>query len=228
MSELIKATMQSVLDVHPTKINLTPTMGQINREKGVHSWSPRKMEQSGTPMLQKISREAIETFLPHLQKNYPERHPVIDARVQRLMPGMYPSIPGWHCDACPRSDYHSQPDLNHGLGDEMAHVVCTFSTEQDGVSNTQFLTSDLELEVDPSQKVWSQVHDQIQRVQPPIYELPDQTWALMNFNTVHAASPAKIRGARIFFRLSMMPNLAKDSDERSAEQVYILSEANGW
>lgn len=37
--------------------------------------------------------------------------PVIDVRIHRLMPGMYPAIPGWHCDRVPRANYHSQPDF---------------------------------------------------------------------------------------------------------------------
>jgi hypothetical protein len=37
---------------------------------------------------------------------------VIDVRVQRLMPGMFPSIPGWHCDAVPRNNYQGQPHFD--------------------------------------------------------------------------------------------------------------------
>src|SRR5690606_10082560 len=37
-------------------------------------------------------------------------HVVIDTRVNMLMRGYYPSIPGWHCDDVPRGE-NGQPDL---------------------------------------------------------------------------------------------------------------------
>src|SRR5690606_11438434 len=90
---------------------------------------------------------------------------VIDVRVQRLMPGMYPSIPGWHCDAVPRPNYFAQPDFSL-INPHTFHVTCLVDTSTERqlpVASTEFLAENLKFKYNEKAPVWQQLHRQIEK-----------------------------------------------------------------
>jgi hypothetical protein len=151
---------------------------------------------------------------------------VIDVRIQRLMPGMYPSIPGWHCDAVPRSGYHSQPDFKKADVKNVMHYTALISTD-DEVCNTEFLTDELKMEINPERGVWEQVHRKIEEEKPVIQQIAPGALYRFGQLALHRAAPTKVRGWRLFFRLSIYYNKPLNVIPRM-QQVYLISEKAGW
>jgi hypothetical protein len=154
---------------------------------------------------------------------------VVDVRVQRLMPGMYPSIPGWHCDAVPRNSYHGQPDFD--LIDPAAFHVCVLlSSEPCGVSNTQYVDQHMVFKLwqSPERTVYRQLHEEVEKHKPQLIHVKDGEFIKFTPHTVHRAMPTLRRGWRMFFRYSMYHKPPLENKIANCQQVYILSEANGW
>lgn len=155
-------------------------------------------------------------------------HAVIDVRVQRLMRGMYPSIPGWHCDGVPRDNYHAQPDFTQ-IHPATKHYTCVLATES-GLSQTQFYDG-LPFDMEFTSKVptWKQLH---------MYMADRRTLDTKQFGegrivefgplTPHRSTPCMARGVRLFYRLSFYHNPPVKNVINAAQQVYLLSEENGW
>jgi hypothetical protein len=153
---------------------------------------------------------------------------VIDVRVQRLMPGMYPSIPGWHCDGVPRDTYFAQPDFTKA-DKTMRHVTLIHSTADDWVSRTQFTEEAMSAELTPEAgMIYKQLHDQIEAYDTGRFQVePGVAYAFSHFQP-HRTMPTTTRGWRMFFRLSYYHNPPVANKIESVQQVYLLSEANGW
>lgn len=159
-------------------------------------------------------------------------YPNCDVRVHRLYPGDYPAYPGWHCDGEFRETYFSQPDLNKIKVHK--HLICTISTHETGVSNTQFLTQDLEAyfeKVDSEHTLWGQVHSLIESNKyKRTVDTKDGQLVCFDSWTLHRAMPTKVRGWRLFFRMSMWhkKNLGDGGMITKQEQVYKVLEGSGW
>lgn len=156
---------------------------------------------------------------------------VIDVRVQRLMPGMYPSIPGWHCDAVPRADYWSQPDFAR-LNPASFHVTTLVDTyeggHQFGLCPTVFLDNAIKFNYDETRPVWKQLHQQIEAApQRTRYVRPGELLCF-DSRSPHKATACRERGWRLFFRLSMYHRPPVVNKVQTVQQVYVLSEENGW
>lgn len=153
----------------------------------------------------------------------------IDVRVQRLMPGMYPSIPGWHCDAVPRGTSSGQPNFD-AIHQRAFHVALLLSTEPCGVSNTQFVDQDMVFKLwDVEGKTrYSQLHAEVEKHKPQVLHVRDGEFVRYSQRTVHRAMPTGRRGWRMYFRYSMIPNAEVRNLMPEQQQVYILSEEAGW
>lgn len=186
--------------------------------------------QSGGPVTRKIV-EHLKDKPAVIRAIDAGLHPVIDVRVQRLMPGMYPSIPGWHCDAVPRGDYHAQPDFSK-IHPDAVHFTTLVSTAEDGVSATEFLGTPIEVEFEDHLPVWQQLHRHIEARKDAEQHV---IWRARNgevfqFETLvpHRTTPTTTRGWRLFFRMSLYHNPPLMNGVPSQQQVYLLSEDNGW
>lgn len=158
-----------------------------------------------------------------------------DVRIHRLYPGDYPAFPGWHCDGEYRSTYFSQPDLEAIKVSK--HIVVTISSFESGVSNPEYLNKDIYFETDEinqTHTLWQQVNNHINNNIKPthedIYETKDGEIICFDNWTLHRVMPAKIRGWRLFFRMSMWhkPNLNGDGMISKQETVYRLIDNVGW
>jgi hypothetical protein len=58
-----------------------------------------------------FDNKTINDILIHLPYHPEFKHVSIDSRSHMLMKGMYPCIPGWHCDDFYRESHEHQPDL---------------------------------------------------------------------------------------------------------------------
>ena len=143
------------------------------------------------------------------------------------MPGMYPAIPGWHCDDWPRPDYGAQPDpsMRHPLA---YHITCFVDTFDGDLSATEYVLSQLQLDVSEGTPLWQQVHKQIEELNVPRARMRGGAVYRFSGDTIHRATPAKARGWRYWFRFSTMHRKPDKALTPGPEQVYVLSEENGW
>ena len=220
------------------KIKFIPTIDEVASFDGIADQSLFAKEQpvfsSSPEFAREVGGELSKRILDSwdwkdgfFNLNLRQKYPIIDTRVQRLMPGMYPSIPGWHCDAVPRPSYDAQPDLTK-IDPEVKHYTALISTSPD-ISNTEFVVEPIELELDPSSQVpiWKQAHIGIEKNRPKTMFIKPGILYRFDQLTLHKTSPTLKRGWRMFFRLSMYHN--KPLNQKSGSmQVYLLSEENGW
>ncbi len=152
---------------------------------------------------------------------------VVDIRVQRLMVDMFPSIPGWHCDAVPRCQYHGQPNFA-AINPHAFHVAFTLSSEIAGVSNTEYVMDSIKPKVYDAEHVYRDLHDEVERIAPMTRQSPDGVFVRFTPKTIHRATPTHRRGWRMFMRFSMYHKPPLVNGVSGQQQVYLLSERNGW
>lgn len=151
---------------------------------------------------------------------------VIDSRVNMLMPGMYPSIPGWHGDDVPRGVKYAQPDLNGVDPNGFVHFMVLFSDNEAPVSATEFVVEPITLEVDPD-NVWQSVNAGVEKLKPRTSKLREGDIIAFGQEALHRASPCSQAGWRFFMRVSF--TYRKPVNEiRQQVQVYMPIETPGW
>lgn len=206
--------------------DLQTRIKKLSQEHSLFSCDVQSAKSLGGSIVNEIV-EKIER-LPLYKIRDTNLFPVIDVRVQRLMPGMFPSIPGWHCDNVPRSGYFSQPNFdNIPLGSK--HFVCVVETEEN-VSQPEYIDDMVimpEEEYRPS-AVYKSLHDHIERSNYRRVRFESGDIVLMSSTTPHRATACQVRGWRMFFRLSLSHNPPIGNTRTNMNQIYLLSEANGW
>ena len=172
--------------------------------------------------------EATEEFKVAYEKRG-ENNLVIDTRVNMVMPGQYPSIPGWHCDDVPRKDNNSQPDFSL-CSKNTQHFMVLVSDKAQYISGTEFATKDWELDIDQN-NVWNSLDrgmkDYINCNPGGTRFVHDGELIQFNQLAVHRASPAKRNGWRLFFRASITYRQPKN-EIRNQVQVYVDLNNAGW
>lgn len=120
--------------------------------------------------------------------------------------------------------------------------VITVSSHEAGVSNTQFLAVPFAVEIasppTAENTLWGIVHRSLEssRAIAPLPVVDTRDGELMEFDswTLHRAMPVRIRGWRLFFRVSMWHRRGLGEGGEGCvsrqEQVYKLveSEGDGW
>lgn len=204
-------------------------IAEMAAETSLFSCSIEHARVKGGPITNEIL-DKIENFASDdMRTAYAEGlHEVIDVRVQRLMPGMFPSIPGWHCDSVPRPNYFAQPDFSL-LNPASFHITCIADTEGgQGIGNTVFLNEELLFEYNDLEPVWQQLHKKIEVAPRRTFTVPSGRILKFSSKDAHKAVACTKRGWRMFFRMSMYKNPPLANAVTSQQQVYILSEENGW
>ena len=170
-------------------------------------------------IMDRIENEVSHDIEPHAYLGY---HPVIDTKVVQLMPGMYPCIPGWHCDGVIRNDKSSQPSLDT-LNEPVYHYIASIASED--TARTEIMKSRLEIDVDPK-NVWGSVDQYVSEHSTfDSFGLRSGQIARFRRSTLHRGTPAVVRTWRFFFRLSFyhMPCM---NQIRNQVQVYTTN--GGW
>lgn len=180
-------------------------------------------------VLAKLALKHIQSAFIHDIYNAKQEglSPIIDVRVHRLMPGMFPAIPGWHCDAVPRNNNNGQPHFD-AIHPATFHVTFTLSSEPGGVSNTEFVMDAVKFKIYHPDNVYRQLHEEVERVSPMVRRVDDGVFVKFTPKTVHRATETHRRGWRMFMRFSMYHKPPIENGVPGQQQVYILSEKTGW
>ena len=212
--------------------NISPGVFSIkdfSSEVGVYSATPEFVKKNCGDLAKLILSKIPCAY--YEEADFLGLYPNCDIRIHRLYPSDIPAYPGWHCDGEYRETYFSQPDLNRIKVSK--NIVCTLSTYEDGVSNTEFLDQifDFESIEEPDFILWQQVNRELKKLRSKkIYQSKDGELIQFDNWTLHRAIPAKIRGWRLFFRMSMWhkKNLGEGGMISKQEQVYKYYSDNGW
>lgn len=210
------------------------TVAELADEQGMYSASPEFLKRHGGPIANRIFDSVPQSWFDEC---YGRRlFPNIDIRIHRLYPGDYPAFPGWHCDNSYRETYFSQPDLDRTPVSNS--IICTVSSHENGVSNTEFLDEVLDYEFlqEPTseQSLWGMVdrhlNDLANRLTLGTTIVPDGTIVLFDSASLHRANPTHTRGWRLFFRMSQWhkPYLDYEGKLTKSEQVYRMVGHAGW
>jgi hypothetical protein len=199
------------------------TAEEILDEVPMFSASPAFVQERGGPISKEILARIPQKFFDDVSRL--GLYPHVDIRLLTLRQGDFPAYPGWHCDGEFRQNYESQPDLF--VVPRHRHIVCTVSSDPEGVSNTEFVTLPFRARViDPTSKntLWRQVHDQVERNLAADCRTRGRDGDLVSFDgfTLHRATPARVDGVRLFLRVSMWhkPHLGNGGLLSSQELVF--------
>lgn len=159
--------------------------------------------------------------LSHLTKNDGFTYSSIDIRTHMLMKGMFPCIPGWHCDDFYRPT-NEQPDLaNVEEKAPQVHYVVNLGN----CSLTEFLTGDIRL---PDQKDLLQdnpsyfYYDQmIEEAKLPTMMVEPNKIYSFGPTCFHRGTAAKENGWRTFIRLTRSNHRQPKNEIRYQSNVYI-------
>ncbi len=212
------------------EVRSTCAIAELEAETGVYSATPEFVRAKCGPIAKEILDRVPNWY--YEQARALNLYPNVDVRIHRLYPGDYPAYPGWHCDGEFRETYFSQPDLDKIKVGQ--HLICTVSSHVGGVSNCQFLDEALDFESNlaptADNTLWGQVHDKVMSKSRFTYDTSDGDLVLFDPRTLHRVMPARVRGWRLFFRMSMWhrPNLGDGGMVTKQEQVYKLVEGSGW
>lgn len=160
---------------------------------------------------------------------------IFDSKVVQLMPGMYPAIPGWHCDEIKRVEGKVDCDTFHDNAKKMHYIGIIDFTG----SRTEFVQADIEVPYTDS--LWKEVHNAVEFTKkcaqpdrpspfpaPPIIRLPSNHIYLMNYSCVHTATPATTAGWRWFGRLTLNTDRQIVNQIRTQTNVYLNVSEAGW
>lgn len=154
----------------------------------------------------------------------------IDSRTHMLMKGMYPAIPGWHCDDFYRPDNEEnrinetiQPDFVNLM--KMAPSIHYMILIGD-CSLTQFLDEEINLplpfELPISNRTYYTIYDElINEKNPKIYKCQPSTLYRFGPLAFHRAMPATERGWRSFIRMTLSNHRIPKNEIRYQSNVYL-------
>lgn len=156
--------------------------------------------------------------------------PNIDVRIHRLNPGEYPAVPGWHCDGSLRETYFAQPDLDRTPVRDT--VIATISTDIDGVSLPEFAAEPLDVDLPHSPHEDASLWATVDRAVPSTLattQARDGVLYSFDESTLHRCQPARVRGWRLFFRMSLWhaDYLGDQGKIAVGQQVYV-PHGLGW
>lgn len=158
---------------------------------------------------------------------HPEyKHVSIDSRSHMLMKGMYPCIPGWHCDDFYRTaEYNDQPDLDNVDAEAPAlHYLIVLGD----CSRTEFVKHDVAFF-----KSLKEIYTQIGA--DPLYKYIDEELDKDKFESIlvepnhlytfgptalHKGSAATHNGWRCFIRVTFSNHREPKNELRYQTQVY--------
>lgn len=158
---------------------------------------------------------------------------VIDTRVNMLMVGQYPSIPGWHCDDVLRGE-NGQPCFEKRSSDVQHYMILLSGKPStiiyetnDHESRTEFVVGPREYNLDPN-NVWNSLDKCVESDNTvEVRKIKFGEMIQFNQDAIHRATPAQSNGWRYFFRLSVTHR--KPANEiRRQTQVYCDINNPGW
>lgn len=194
---------------------------EIANEQMIFSGDWRFTKENAGPITSYIMRQLLKCpeWIEAIERG---KNIVIDTRTNMLMEGMYPSIPGWHCDDVPRGVKYEQPDLSK-VSDDVQHFMVLLS-DNTQPTQTEFVTEPALIDVDP-ENVWNSVDTAVEQQQFKTGFLKEGDIIRFSQTAIHRASLCKAPGWRLFFRASVTHREPVNEIRR---QVQVYSTRNGW
>jgi hypothetical protein len=173
------------------------------------------------------------------------KYTVVDTKVNMLLPGFIPAIPGWHTDGVPRG-----PELDPG-GKGIPMMSAQIEYKSKGItppryhllvtgthSQTQFVNVPMYLEVEDDHKLYENMTRRVDQVlqehvydMEPVFTAPSNTVVEWDWWNIHRAVPATASGWRYLIRVTETDYIRPRTDAnefiRSQTQVYVKPEF-GW
>lgn len=167
-----------------------------------------------------VTKEVIDSIIDDVNV-FTDKHIVIDTRVTMTMAGTYPSIPGWHCDAVPRSEKYDQPDLSK-INSHVKHYMVLLS-DVEAHTCTEFVEDVFKTHIN-KENVWGGLHEDIEESNVKTRFIKPGEVIVFDQNSIHRASPTVNPGWRYFFRLSLVDF---EPANEIRKQVQVYSPMNG-
>lgn len=142
------------------------------------------------------------------------------------MPGMYPAIPGWHCDEIKRTEGKIDCSKFHD-NDQKAHFIGIIDFTG---SRTKFLEADVTLPC--SDNLWKDLHKLIETDisfdEADFFYAESKKIYRMTYQCIHTAQPAAQQGWRWFGRLTLNTERNHTNELRKQCNVYVDVDNSGW
>ncbi len=193
---------------------------QINKLPQLYRASMEFAQAQGNPELNRL----LEMF--NITGKY--KYVSIDTRSHMLMKGMFPCIPGWHCDDFYRPDtyeLHGQPDLENV--DTNAPAIHHLMVLGD-CSRTEFLledaefpdTKDLHREFGTEHPVYYHYDRMLEESKPATIHVEPNAIYTFGPTAFHRGQDAQHNGWRCFIRVTESNHRSPKDEVRYQTQVY--------
>lgn len=199
------------------------SLDQIREEPMLFACDPGHVGNLGGPIANSLLEVARASgFLDDLE---PGLHIVMDTRSTLTMPGMYPSIPGWHCDDFNRSERFAQPSIVD-RDRRIKHLMAIVPEGDQEISATEFVTRPISIALD-EQDVWHSLDDYLNQMEGAIDTRKISAREVITFNqeAIHRATPTVSNGWRFFGRIS---RTYRPPQNELRKQVQVFVTKNGW
>lgn len=183
--------------------------------------------------------EITKSFINNLPTDWKLSEVVFDSRVHMLMPGWYPSIPGWHHDDVPRPEIPvgqhfltaGQPDYDNTRYFS-EHILGLVNAD---VCPTEFATGNCIMpKVEDGETVYKKWHIEVEMLiksgKLELHEAKDRTLYQFDWQTFHTGTKAVKNGWRWFGRVSRNTDRVNTitNEIRVNAQVYLEFPMEGW
>ena len=209
------------------KLDSSYGTAEIAGEQMIYSGGWKYTKENGGPITSYIMRQLTkcpEWGKALLAVEHDDNYDVvIDTRTNMLMEGMYPSIPGWHCDDVPRGEKYEQPNLK-AIDNKVQHFMVLLSDSDECPAQTEFVTEPVLIDIDQN-NVWNSVDKAVEEGKFKTGFLNEGDIIQFSQTAIHRASLCKTPGWRLFFRASITHRKPVNEIRR---QVQVYSTRNGW
>jgi hypothetical protein len=170
--------------------------------------------------------EDLNYLLDHFKLSGHYKYVSMDCRTHMLMKGMYPCIPGWHCDDFYRTeDLQGQPDLENvgGVAPQVHHMLILGDN-----SKTEFLaknidlpgTRDVQEQFGIEKPVYYQYDRMLDELKPKTLFVNPGTIYTFGPTAFHRGQASTHNGWRFFLRVTESNHYEPKNELRYQTQVY--------
>lgn len=174
-------------------------------------------------------------FLSKMDLRGDKKYTIVDTRISFLLPGAYPSIPGWHTDGVPRGKNldpasKESPDIRSQLKGDISSPRYHLGVY--GVDAfPEFVREPLALDAPHDDTLYKSISEQVNTIKPLVDKVAKGEIWEFDWWTLHRATPAIKRSWRYLIRVTESDNIPPRDDLnkmiRSHSQVYMPAEF-GW
>lgn len=212
---------------------LPRTIGQIDTV----GYSPRELPQffrADLDMVWRLGGRLYRDVIHQLGFASKWKYVSVDSRTSMLMPGMFPCIPGWHCDDFYRPENNRTDLINIMEKAPSDHAMLLIGD----CSRTVFLDSRIDWHPPSYGSVHAAAHkeietrlDKVRNDYPPkLGTVSIEPGALTWFGPLswHRGERATKQGWRHFLRFTGSNHYEPLNELRTQTQVYLIDEGAGW